>query len=237
MIVTFVRTLILLLFVIVFTRLMGKRQIGQLQPFEFVIAILMADMVAWPMQDTGLPLIQGIIPIVALYVAHNLITYLNLKGGFFRLLFCGRPSVLIEKGKVNLQELKKMSISINDLMENLRLKNSPRIEDILYATLETNGEISVILKSRVSPVTNQSAGIQVEETGRPLAVVIDGKADKKNMQLAKIKYEDLLQSLNKMGLESEKDILFAAVDDLGNIYVQEKNSGKTLFGKIKTQGE
>lgn len=233
MLVIFVRTLILYLLVVLFIRLMGKRQIGELQPFEFVITMLMADMVASPMQDAGLPLIQGIIPLLAMFIIHNVITYLSLKSNVCRILFSGRPSVLVEKGKVNQKELEKINISLNDLMENLRVKEAPNLEDILYATLETNGEVSVLLKSKVQTVTREDLNIQAPETGRVMLVVADGKLDKKNLGYSVATEEKLTRALHKVGFASVKEVFLATVDETGRLYAQGYGENpKTVVGQV-----
>ncbi|HHY05785.1 MAG TPA: DUF421 domain-containing protein, partial [Clostridia bacterium] len=133
-------------------RLMGKRQIGELQPFELVIAIMISELAAVPMADTEIPLLDGIIPILTLLLAQVSLAYLSLKNERARAVICGRPSILIEKGTIIESELRRLRINLNDLLEQLRVKNFTNIADIDYAILETNGQMSVIPKGTSRPL-------------------------------------------------------------------------------------
>jgi len=146
-----VRTLILYILVVIIMRIMGKRQIGQLQPFELVIAIMISELAAVPMQDKRIPLINGIIPILTLLFAQITFSFIGLKSTRARAIICGRPSILIQNGKINEAELRKEMYSVNDLLEQLRIKNIYNIADVEFALLETNGQLSVIPKSQKGP--------------------------------------------------------------------------------------
>ena len=147
MFVYFTRAIILYIVVLIVIRLMGKREIGQLQPVEFVITLMIANLATIPMSEIGVPILNGIIPITGLLVSHLVIAVLNLKFKKFRKLICGTPSILISKGKVNYKQLKVERFTLNDLKEKLREKDVFSITDVEYAVLETNGDVSVIKKS------------------------------------------------------------------------------------------
>lgn len=144
MVIAFVRTIILYLFIIAGIRLMGKRQVGELEPSELVLALLIADLAAVPMQDFGIPLLTGIIPIFTLLCITMILSVLTMKSVKFRAIVCGRPSIIVENGKLCQQEMKKNRFTVDELMEELRMKGITDISTIKYAILETNGQISVL---------------------------------------------------------------------------------------------
>ena len=147
MLIIFFRAIVLYIIVLVVMRLMGKREIGQLQPFELAIAIMIADLASIPMTDTGVPISNGIVPILGLLVMHLLISTINLKSMKAREIICGKPQILIYRGKIDEKALKKERFTLNELQERLRDKNIVNISDVEYAILETNGQISVIEKN------------------------------------------------------------------------------------------
>ena len=148
MLVTFGRALILYILVVIVMRIMGKRQIGQLQPFELVIAIMISELAAVPMQNTGIPLVYGIIPILTLLILQLLISYLSIKSIRFRALICGKPAILIEKGRIRESELRKEMYTLNDLLEQLRINNCPNVSDVEYAILEGPTASSALYPNR-----------------------------------------------------------------------------------------
>lgn len=222
MLVAFVRTLILYVIVVVVMRVMGKRQIGQLQPFEFVVAIMVSELAAIPMQNTGIPLINGIIPILTLFIAQLITSYISLKSVKARAIICGKPSILVENGRIKEEELRKEVYTLNDLLEQLRSKNMPNISDVEYAILETNGELSVIPKSGKRPVNPEDLNIQTKYEGLPLDLIIDGKVNYKNLGKAKLDIGWLETELGKFGIYNLKSVIFASLDTSGNLYYQQK---------------
>ncbi len=223
MLIIFVRTLILYGIVIVIMRLMGKRQIGQLQPFELVVAIMISDLAAVPMQNTGIPLINGIIPIITLLVAQVAMSLIAIKSTKARSIICGNPSILIRNGKIDQHMLKKEMYTINDLLEQLRSKNIPNIADVEFAILETNGQLSVIPKSQKRPVNPEDLSIPTKYEGIPLDLIIDGEINKKNLYKARLDESWLMRELNRLSVKSPQEVFFASLDSSGNIYCQRKN--------------
>lgn len=147
MTIIFVRTLILYVFVVVGMRVMGKRQIGEMQPSELVVTIMISELASQPAQMTGMPLINGIIPILTLVVVEIIVSYVSLKSSKARKLLSGQPSVVIENGIINWVEMEKIRLNIDDLLEELRLANCPKVQDVKKAIVETSGKLSVEQKS------------------------------------------------------------------------------------------
>ena len=222
MLISFVRTAILYLLVIIVMRIMGKRQIGELQPFELVIAIMISDLASVAMQNTGVPLVNGIIPILTLLVAQLLFSYIGLKSAKTRAIISGRPTVLIENGKLKEQALKKEMFTINELLEQLRIKNISNISDVEFAILETNGQLSVIPKSQKRPLNPEDLNIQTEYEGLPLDLIVDGNVNTANLKTANLDEKWLSDELKKFAVENIKDVLFASLDSSGNLYFQVK---------------
>jgi len=221
--VVFIRTLILFLLVVVVMRVMGKRQIGQLQPFELAVAIMISELAAIPMQNTGIPLINGIIPIITLLLAQLLLSLISLKSIKARGIICGKPNILIENGKINEANLRKEMYTLNDLLEQLRIKGTSNIQDIEYAILETNGQLSIIPKSQKRPVTPEDLKIQTDYEGIPLDLVIDGVINYSNLEKAKLDENWLLTQLNNHDIKDTKEALFVSLDSSGKLYFQKKS--------------
>lgn len=222
MLVVFIRTLILYTIVIIVMRIMGKRQIGQLQPFELVVAIMISELAAVPMQNTGVPLINGIIPILTLLFAQIAFSFIALKSTKARGIICGKPNILIENGKINEQNLRKEMYTLNDLLEQLRSKNVPNIADVEFAILETNGQLSVIPKSQKRAVNPEDLNIPTKYEGLPLDLIVDGDIIYKNLTKANLDEGWLRAELGKLGAVSPRNVLFASIDSDGNLYYQKK---------------
>lgn len=212
MLIVFFRTIILYGLVVIFMRMMGKQQIGQLQPYELVVAIMIADLVAVPMQNKGIPLITGIIPILTLLLSQLFLSYISMKSLKARSIICGTPTILIEKGRILTSQLQKERYNINDLLEELRVKGYPNIADVEYAILETNGSLSVIPKSDKRPVTPQDLNLTPQYEGLPMPIIIDGKIIEKNMKEANISIDWLNEQLKMWHIQNVKDVLFASFD-------------------------
>jgi uncharacterized membrane protein YcaP (DUF421 family) len=220
------RTLILYLLVVLIMRIMGKRQIGQLQPFELVIAIMISELASVPMQNTGIPLINGIMPILTLLIAQLTLSFIGIKSTKARAIICGRPSILVEDGKIKEDQLRKEMYTLNDLLEQLRIKNIPNIADVEFAILETNGQLSIIPKSQKRPVSPQDLNIPTQYEGLPLDLVIDGNINYENLKFSGLDTNWLIRKLSGFGINNIKDVLFASLDSEGNLYYQVKDKGR-----------
>ena len=211
-------------------RAMGKRQVGEMQPYELVLAIMIADLAVVPMEDKEIPLINGIIPILTLLLLQVTISYMSLKNAKFRGIITGTPSVLIENGKIIESELAKLRYNLSDLLEQLRLKNFPNIADVEYAILETNGELSIIPKSQKRPITAEDLNIPTSYEGLTLPLIMDGQIVQNNLQKLNLDKIWLNTELNKFGINSTTEVLLASLDTKGELYIQKKST------KINKQG-
>lgn len=223
MIVIFVRVLILYILVLIIMRLMGKREIGQLQPFELVISIMIADLASVPMADTGIPITSGIIPILGLLILQSIISYINLKSIRVREIICGKPTILIYRGKIDEKALKREKFTINELQERLRGDNVFNIGDVEYAILETNGEISVIPKPDKRNSIPKDFNIMPEYEGIPYDLVIDGKIMKNNLKAIGKDYKWLKKEIEKFKIKPE-EALIVTYDGSGQIFCQRKET-------------
>ncbi len=224
MLIGILRTVILFAVVVIGVRLMGKRQIGQLQPYEIVIVIMLSALAAIPMENTEVPLLFGLFPIFTLILIQVAMSFLSLKSQRAREIICGTPSVLVENGKIIEKELAKLRYNITDLLEQLREKNMPNIADVEFAILESGGKLSVIPKSQKRPVIPEDLNIPTKYEGLPVTLIIDGFVLKKNLALVNLTEEWLSAELNKFGIKSFKDVLFAHLDTEGKLLYQAKSN-------------
>ncbi len=217
----FIKTLIIYVLVLVAVRLMGKREIGQLQPFELVVIIIIADVASTPMQDIGTPIIQGIIPIMALLTGEIIISYLNIKYTFFHKLITGKSSVLIAKGQILQDNLTRQKYSVDELLEQIRVAGYPDITDIDYAILETSGQISIIPKLEKNNVTIGDMNIMTEYVGYPRVIIMEGTIYDSNLESLGYDRKWLDKKLNENNL-NVKNVFIFIVDESGKIYFQPK---------------
>ena len=234
MIATFVRSIVLYIIVLIVMRLMGKREIGQLQPFELAIAIMIADLASIPMTDIGIPISNGIIPICGLLVMHLLISSINIKSRKMRELICGKPTILIYQGRIDEQKLKKERFTINELQEKLRSSNVMDLGDVEYAILETSGDITVIQKPNKRNLIPEDLGLMPDYEGISYNLVVDGKVISENLKMIDKDYEWLKKQVQKFNIKPE-EALIVSINGSGNIFCQKKEQG--IEKKIKNQKE
>ncbi len=184
MILTYWRTIILYLILILVIRLMGKRQIGQLEPAEFVVTMLVANLAAIPMQDGGIPLFSGLIPILTVLGLELILSVFTVKNLGIRRLLCGKPVILIENGKILQKNLAKTRVSLDELTGHLRQKDVLDLSQVQYAILETNGSLSVFPYPKYRPASAKDAGIQATRQYLPVTIVSDGCLLEENLRLA-----------------------------------------------------
>ncbi len=218
MFVVLVRTIVLYLFIIAGIRLLGKHQIGQLEPSELVLTLIIADLASVPMQDNGIPLLDGLIPIVVLLAMSTIISVLCTRSIRFRALLCGRPSVIVENGQVIVEELKKNRLTLDELMEELRIQGYADFKSIKFALLETNGQLSVLPYAADKPATAAQLGLSPEETGLPVVIVSDGRLLEHNLKGAGYEQTWLEKQLTAHGLHSHRQAFLLTVDEAGNTY-------------------
>ena len=206
---------------------MGKRQVGQLQPSELVVALIIADLAAVPMSEVGIPLINGIIPIITLFIMEELLSYISMKSERARGLISGKPSILIERGTIIEDELRRIRYNINDLLEQLRLKNFSNVEDVSYAILETSGQLSVIPKEEKMPVTLKDMNLKAKTQHLPVTVIIDGRIISDNLYKIGLSNNWLADQLRKNSIKSSEDVFFAYLNpERKFIYQLRSNSQK-----------
>ena len=219
MLITFFRAIFLYIVVLAVMRLMGKREIGQLQPFELAISIMIADLAATPMTETGIPITNGIMPILGLLVMHLIISMINIKSTKAREIICGKPSILIFRGKIDQKVLKKERFTINELEERLRDNNIFNIGDVEYAILETSGQVTVIPKPNKRPATPEDFNIEPKYEGIPYDLVVDGKVEYENLKKIGKNYTWLQRQTEKFGIKPE-EALIVTIDGDNNFYCQ-----------------
>ena len=223
MLITFFRSILIYIFVLVVMRLMGKREIGQLQPFELAIAIMIADLASIPMTDPGIPISNGIISILGLLVMHLIISIINMKSMKAREIICGRPTILIYRGKIDEKALKRERFTINELEERLRGNNVTSLGDVEYAILETSGQVTVIQKPEKRNTIPEDFNIVPEYEGIPYDLVIDGKIMYDNLKALGKNREWLKKQVEKFKIKPE-DALVVTYDGKGQIFCQKKEN-------------
>ena len=224
MAVSVLRCVTLYFSVVLSVRIMGKRQIGELQPSELVITIMISELAALPLQDLNMPLIWGIMPMFLMVGLELLMSLLALKSMRFRALFYGRPIVLIYRGKVNQYELLRTRVSMEDIMEAMRGSGLLNVEDIEVAVLETNGTVSVIPKTKVAPPTAEDLGIKTKESGGiPAILVMNGRKVKENLIKKCIDDKGLSEILNGYQIKM-RDVFMLTMDESKKTYLIKRES-------------
>ena len=222
MLITFTRSVVLYIIILIVMRLMGKREIGQLQPFELVIAIMIADLASIPMTEIGIPIQNGIIPILGLLFMHLIISIINMKSINARQIICGKPTILIYRGKIKENVLIKERITMNELEERLRSVSISSLGDVEYAILETSGQLTVIPKPNKRNTIPEDFGIQPEYEGIPYDLVIDGIIMEDNLKSIGKNYTWLKKEVSKFGINPEQ-ALVVTFDGKGQIFCQKKD--------------
>lgn len=205
MIISFARTIILYFAVILAMRVMGKRQIGELQPFELVVTLMLSDLAAVPMQETGIPLLSGLVPICALLILEVILSYISLKSKRVRGFLLGQPAILIRDGKLHEQEMRRLRVNIDDIEDELRKKDIKCVADVEIAILETDGSISAFPKQDGDTL--------------PYTLISDGRIIDKNLKKCGITHKKLRSML---GDKAPEDIFLATYAKQGGLSYQEK---------------
>ena len=214
------RSLILYVVILFLLRVLGKRQIGEMQPFELVITLIIADLATIPMAETTLPLIQGIIPLITLVSVHYLICLLSRKSLLMRKFFSGKPVILVDPDGVNYENLQKVNMNFNDLTEGIHTAGYFNLDEILYVILQTNGTMTIVNRAPYSPVTADDLNIKKSPATLPMILVTKGKIIKENLLKAEIDENFILNEIKKVGINSIKEILILTLNNTGKIYVQ-----------------
>lgn len=223
MTIIFFRAVILLLTLLVVMRLMGKRQIGEMQPFEFIITLLIAELACVPMADVSIPLMYGIIAVLAVFILHQLLAVLEQLSDKLRRVISGKPSVVINRNGVDILELKRNNMGVDDLIESLRNTGNFSLDSVHYAIYESNGKLSVLENE------------QKENSGLPLLLVQEGKINKKNLSLIGFDETFAEKQAEKNDCKT-KDIEVLTIDGNGKIYFKKKNDKYKVYRENLPQG-
>lgn len=224
MLITLARTFLLYVLVVTTMRLMGKRQIAQLEPFELVITIMIAELAVIPMQDRNIPLINGIIAILTLLFIQVSFSVLSLRSMNFRSFLDGRYSVIVANGVIQEKEMRKARYNLDELLEQLRQKSIFDLADVEFAILETSGELSVLRKSQSRQVTPRDLQLETAYEGLPLVLVMDGQVMTSELKKSQLSEAWLRSELEKYGIKSPSDVLIASLNTTGELYLQAKES-------------
>lgn len=235
MLTIIVRSIIIYLIVLILFRLMGKRQLGQMQPFELVLTLIIADLATIPMAEVSVPVLHGVVPLLTLVVLHFVLTLICKSSQFMSKVISGKPVIVINPKGIDYEAMKKLNLATDDLFAALRECGYFSIAQVQYAIVETNGKVSVMPKSDFAPATNGDLSIKSEESFLPIILISEGKTIKENLKLASIDEDELKKMINKNSKEKNlkiKDILLLSVDQQGEGYLQsKKGEGQTFTTK------
>lgn len=226
MVIAFTRTVILYLLIIVGIRLMGKRQVGELEPTELVLAIMISDLAAVPMQDFGIPLLYGVMPIVILLCLTMILSVATMRSVRLRAVLCGKPSIVIQEGKLRQREMKKVRLTVDELIEELRLQGVTDISTVKYAILETSGQLSVLLFEAHQPVTPAQMQLAPSVATLPLVLISDGRVLEDNLHYLGLEHNWLEKQLRAHGAHSAKEVFLLTCDQDGNVYFTGKEAAE-----------
>jgi len=226
-VIALTRTIILYILIIAGVRLMGKRQVGELEPSELVVSLLIADLAAVPMQDFGIPLLHGLVPIITLLALSTLISALCYHHIRFRDLVCGTPTIVIREGVIQQQELARNRLTIDELLEELRLQGVLSPAQVKYAVLETGGQLSVLLRADCQPTTPQQMKLPVkDDVHLPTVIVSDGHLLAKNMEQLQLDEKWLHKQLQQHAIQDYKEVFLLTVDRQGTVEVIKKEAAR-----------
>lgn len=223
MVVVFIRVVIIYITALLFLRLMGKRQIGEMQPYEVCITLIIADLATLPMSDTNIPLLNGLLPLAILVMLHYGITFCTRKSLFLRKIISGKPVIIISPNGIEYQALKELNMNLDDLQEMLRGCNYYSFDQVSYAIVETNGKMSVIPSASSSPLTAKDMQIKLPEPALPSVIISDGKIVKNKLEEQEISMVNLEKLLKKLKIKKIKDVIVMSVDKDKKLYYQLKN--------------
>ena len=229
MLTTILRVALIYIIVLFLYRLMGKRQLGQMQPFELVLTLIIADLATIPMAEVSVPVLEGIVPLFTLVILHFLITILCKFSTKFSRFVSGKPVIVINPKGIDYKALKNLNLSIDDITEAIRGEGYFNIGEIQYAIMETNGKMSVFPKSEYAPVTNGNMKLQVEKSALPINLVVEGKVLKENLKIASVDESYVKRLLEKAKIKKIKDCLILSIDKAGSCFAQTFNENYTTF--------
>ena len=223
----FFRTIILYLLLIAGLRLSGKRQIGELEPIELVLTLLISDLASVPMQDFALPLFNGVLPIITLIALSTLFSAVSLRSVRFRSLVCGQPALVIADGQLRQETMRRNRLTLDELFEELRTQGVTDISDVKYAVLEANGRLSVLPRTPVQPVTPEQLGLDArDDVFLPLILINDGRVLAENLRRTGRDGRWLAQELHRQGIQNSADVFLLSVDEQGSVVCLRKEAAR-----------
>ena len=232
MLTIFTRSVLLYIASLLAMRAMGKRQVGQLQPFELVVVIMIAELAATPMGGVGIPLLYGILPMISLVVCHGVIAALCMKCQPFRKWLSGQPSVLVRDGVICEKQMRKSAMDLNDLMEAIRTAGVLDPSEVGFAILEPGGQVNVFPKSDYRSVAPCDVGLKVPKEGLPLPLVMDGVIQHDNLKRGNLTVQWLENVLRKAGCNDSKQVLFCCLNTQGEMLLQNRSATKTILKSV-----
>ena len=228
MLTILIRAVVLYFILVLSMRAMGKRQLGQFQPYEFVMAMLIANLIATPISDVSTPLLHGVLPVAALYTAHALITLLCMRSDKFRAVLSGKPSLVISKGVIQKEELERLCLTLSDLMEGLRMAGYMDPAEVGTAVMEANGTITAFPHGNQRELRTGEAGIDPGYEGMPMVLIMDGRLQRHNLQSVQTDERWLNQALAGKGLAAGS-VFFCALDTQGRMTIQDMDGNVSQF--------
>lgn len=238
MLTIIIRSLVIYLIVLIVYRLMGKRQLGQMQPFELVLTLIIADLATIPMAEVSVPVLHGIVPLFTLVILHFILTIVSRTSQTFSKIISGKPVIIINPKGIDYKAMKKLNLSTDDIFAALREQGYFNVSQVQFAIMETNGKISVMPKSECAPATNGDMKLKIDESFLPIVLVSEGKILKENIELAGYNEQEVKQLINKQEKKTSlKNILLLTVDQAGEGYIQTMNGEGKSFKteKMKRQ--
>lgn len=238
----FVRAVLVYTIVLIVFRLMGKRQLGQMQPFELVLTLIIADLATIPMAESSVPILHGVIPLLTLVTVHYFLTIITKKSDVLNRFISGKPIIVINPKGVDYNAIKSLNISVDDLFEAIRGNGFFSLDEIQYAIVETNGTINVLSKNDFSPVTlgnlkEISNGnsfklkniSEIDAPTIPITLIAEGKINKNNLKAASLEENDIKKILEKTKTKNIKNVLILTIDGNGKVYFQSKKGNYQTF--------
>lgn len=222
MVIAVARSIVLYLIIVLGIRLLGKHQVSELEPAEFVLALIIADVASVPMQDYGIPLLMGVIPIITLLCLSMILSVLTLKSLKLRAILNGVPSILIQDGRIDQKELRRNRMTLDELLEELRLQGHTDLTAIRCAVLETNGQLSVLPYACKQPPSAEDMGLSVPEKGPALMLISDGQLISANLDRCGLDRQWLQEQLNKHGVSTVENVFLLTVDTEQKTYFIKK---------------
>ena len=222
MAIIFVRTVILYFAILISMRIMGKRQLGEMEISEFIVAALIADLAATPLQDIGIPLLNGLVPIIIMFCFEIIIAGLNMRSVKLRKLTYGRPEIIVRGGKIIREAMQKNRFTLDELMQELRAQGLTDTAQVEYAVLETNGQLSIILKSGDQPATASQMGVVGDDVSYAHIIINEGRILDNNLELLGRDRRWLSNELKRQNFRSADEVYILTLSESGRVFCQAK---------------